>query len=152
LIPTALMMLITENALPSGLVTTVPRAALSERTEEFIDPACVPVNLQTWNPAEMDLSDVYQLYEHIISSQESPDGTQFKFILNNKILASLAPDPLPPTSSPTQSTMGSPAPSKLKLGQKWKLEDNVAIIAKVSKNGKQGELSILPCTHSDWLN
>jgi len=136
LIPTALMMLLTENALPSRSVTMVPWVALNEWTEEFIDPACVPVNLQTWNPAEMDLSDVYQLYKHIISSQELPDGTQFKFILNDKILALLAPDLLPPTSLPTQSTMVSSALSKLKLGQKWKLEDNVAIIAKVSKKWK----------------
>lgn len=134
------MPLLTENALPAGLVAAVPWTALSERIEEFIDPACVPVNLQAWNPAEMDLSDVYWLYEHIISSQESPDGTRFKFIINNKILASLAPvstdNPPFPTSPPAQSGLVSPAPSKPKLGRKRKLEDKVAIVNEVSKRRK----------------
>jgi hypothetical protein len=134
------MLLLTENALPSGSVATVPWTALNEWPEEFDDPACIPVNLKAWNPVEMDLSDMYWLYKHIISLQESSNGKQFKFFIDNKILASLGPistnNPLLPTSPPAQSPSVSPAPSKPKLEQKQKFEDNIAIVDKVSKRGK----------------
>jgi hypothetical protein len=35
-------------------------------------------------------SDIYRLYEHIVKSQQSPDGIPFQFTFDEKILASLA--------------------------------------------------------------
>ena len=144
-----LMQLLTENALPSGSVDTIPWLALGEQIGQFVHPACLPFNLQTLNLAEMDMSDVYRLYEHIVLLQESPDGIPFHFTIDNTTFTSLAPlavapnSPLLPAAMPsTPSPTTSPAPEKargnsptgeMKLGRKRKLNDDVVNVIEKGK-------------------
>ena len=144
-----LTQLLTENALPFRSVDTIPWLALGEQIRQFVHPACLPFNLQTLNLAEMDMSDIYWLYEHIILLQESPDGIPLHFTIDNTIFTSLVPlavapnGPLLPAAMPsTPSPTTSPAPEKaqgnsptgeMKLGRKRKLNNDVANVIKKGK-------------------
>jgi hypothetical protein len=78
---------------------------LSDDTDRYIASTCLPTGLKSLNPATMDLSEVYRFYNHIISTQSTPNGKNcFKFTQEDNNLSST-----PPTSTITLLTAGTAA-------------------------------------------
>jgi hypothetical protein len=77
----------TEHALPSGVTYDIPWSALDESRDSYVMSVCLPNGLTTLNPLKMAPHDVYRVYEHIVTSQQSPDGIPFKFTIDEKIHA-----------------------------------------------------------------
>ena len=113
-------------------------------------------------PTSMGLSNVYQLYEHIISSQKSPDKQLFQFTFHDSIL------PLPITKnlllivSPLASSPSSKLPSPCniqpeirgsdegannKFVQKWKVDDEMDTNANAAaeKSKRRCYITVLYC-------
>jgi hypothetical protein len=88
---------VTDYALPLGSTAKIPWGRLDKFKDRYILPLCLPIGLKTLCPTSMGLSDVYQFYDHIISSQKSPDKQLFQFAFHDSILPSLTP---PATENP----------------------------------------------------
>jgi hypothetical protein len=79
-----------DRALPDGSMASIPWAALNKCRDGYIMTSYLPNDLNILKPTEMVPSDIYRLYEHIVKSQQSPDGIPFRFTFDKEILASLA--------------------------------------------------------------
>jgi hypothetical protein len=97
-----------DSALPDGSTASIPWAALNKCSDGYIMPSCLPNDFNILKPTEMVPSDIYRLYEHIVKSQQSPDGIPFRFTFDEKILASLTPTSV---NNPPQVLEASPAHS-----------------------------------------
>ena len=116
----------TDYALPSGSTAKIPWARLDEFKNHYISPASLPIGLKTLCPTSMGLSNVYQLYEHTISSQKSPDKQLFQFIFHDSILPPPVTKNLLLIVSPLASSPSSKLPSPCNMQPEIRGDDKGA--------------------------